>query len=319
MFSTTNVFLSLSFVLLWSSGWIGGKFAVDQVAPFTFLSWRYAIVVFILAACVLLRGQWRPLTSREYVHHMTVGVLSHGVYLGASLYAMQAGVSAGMVALITSMQPLITSVIAQNYSSEKANRTQWLGVFLGVLAVCLIVIDQITVGGSLFAYLLLFVAVLALCCATHFARSTTLSTRTARVHSAPLLQIMFIHSCAALAFFSVFALSLEGQATQWTSSLVGTLLYLAVIVSIGSYGLLFLLLQRLPAVEVSSLAYLTQGTTMLMAWFVLGETLTALQWMGLILATSSVFLVHLNKVEVTQTKARGHLQFDQHVPLIRRR
>jgi drug/metabolite transporter (DMT)-like permease len=290
----TNAALCITFVILWSSGWIGSKFGVGLTGPFTFLSWRYLFVVTLLGLCLLLSANWKSLTKREWLHHLNVGVLSHGVYLGASLSAMHDGISAGMVALVTSMQPVFTSIISQKYGGEKASRQQWIGVTLGLSAVSVIVINQITLGGSWFGYCLLIAAVLSLCVATIIDRSQTLVKRSTNSRPTPLLQVLFIHSCGALLFFTVIAVSLEGLETQWSTTLFSTLLYMAVIVSIGSYGLLFLLLRRLTAVKVSSLSYLTHGTTMLMAWVAFGETLSPLQWIGVLLATCSVLVIHCN-------------------------
>lgn len=88
MSSTTNVFLFLSFVLLWSLGWIGSKYGVDLTGSFKFLVWRYLIVVLILAVLLVLKESWKPLTRREWIQHLCIGVLLHGIYLGASLSAM---------------------------------------------------------------------------------------------------------------------------------------------------------------------------------------------------------------------------------------
>lgn len=289
-----NAGLCLSFVVLWSSGWIGSKFGVGLTGPFTFLSLRYLLVVVILGLCVCIATRWKRLSRKELINHLLVGFLSHGVFLGASLCAMNEGISAGVVALVTSMQPLFTAILAQQFLGETPSKNQWLGVFFGIAAVFVVVLDQISTGGSLYGYGLLLVAVFGLCSATILDRKQSLVNRRARKRTTPLLQVLFLHSVSALLFFSVFGIGLEGLSTEWNLSLVSTLLYMAVVVSIGSYGLMFLLLRRLNPVKVSSLSYLTPGTTMLMAWFLFNETLTPLQLAGLLLATASVVVIHIN-------------------------
>ncbi len=296
MSSLVNASLCLSFVVLWSSGWVGSKFGVGLTGPFTFLSLRYLLVVFILGLCVCIATRWKRLSTKELLNHLLVGVLSHGVFLGASLCAMDEGISAGVVALVTSMQPLFTAILAQQFLGDKTSKNQWFGVILGITAVAVVVLDQISAGGSLYGYGLLLLAVFGLCGATILDRKQSLTNRRARKRKTPLLQVLFLHSISALAFFSVFGIGLEGLSTQWSTSLIATLLYMAVVVSIGSYGLMFLLLRRLDPVKVSSLSYLTPGTTMLMAWFLFNETLTALQFLGLLLASASVVVIHINSV-----------------------
>lgn len=302
MRSSVNFSLCILFVCLWSSGWVGAKYGVGLVGPFTFLTWRYLIVVVLLGVALMLLRKWKTLTPAEWLGHLNVGFLSHGVYLGASLTSMEYGTSAGMVALVTSMQPMFTGLLAQRYTGETTSKNQWIGIGLGLTAVLTLVVNQINLGSGVFAYMLLVTAVIGLCIATLIERADTLSKENAREEPTPLLQVMFIHSIAALAFFTFFGVTLEQLETNWSPELVGSLAYMAVFVSIGSYGLMFLLLRRLPAVKVSSLAYLTQGTTMIMAWVLLGETLSGIQWLGLALASAAVLMVQLNSVNITTPK-----------------
>ncbi|MFK8077007.1 MAG: DMT family transporter [Granulosicoccus sp.] len=299
MASSINFSLCTVFVLMWSSGWIGSKFGVDLVGPFTFLTWRYVIVVTILGAILVLSRKWKPLTPGEWTRYLNIGLLSHGVYLGASLSSLNFGVSVGMVGLVTSMQPMFTAFLAQRFTGESTSKYQWMGVILGMAAVLTLVITQLALGDTVLGYVLLVSAVLGLSLATLIDRAGTLEKEQRSEEPTPLLQVLFIHSVAALAFFALFGVSLENMETTWSPALIGSLAYMAIFVSIGSYGLLFLLLRRMAAVKVSSLAYLTQGATMVMAWLLLGETLTDIQWVGVSLATTAVIIVQLDRVDFT--------------------
>ncbi len=298
MTHSINISLCAAFVCLWSSGWIGSKYGVGIVGPFTFLTWRYVLVVVVLGIALIVTQKWKPLSAAEWLKYLNVGFLSHGVFLGASLTSMEYGMSAGMVALVTSMQPMFTAVLAQRYTGEKTSKNQWFGVALGLTAVLALVVNQLALGDSAFGYLLLVSAIIGLSFATLIDRADTLSKQGTNEQETPLVQVLFIHSIAALMFFTLFGVSLEQMQTTWSYELVASIVYMALFVSIGSYGLLFLLLRRLPAVKVSSLAYLTQGTTMIMAWLLLGETLTHIQWFGVALASLAVIIVQLNTVNI---------------------
>ncbi|MDB4223773.1 DMT family transporter [Granulosicoccus sp.] len=292
MTRTVNISLCSLFVVLWSSGWIGSKYGVGLVGPFTFLTWRYLIVVIILATLVLALGHWKPLSRKEWILHLNTGLLSHGLYLGASLTAMDYGMSAGMVALVTSMQPLFTAICAHYLIGERSNRRQWVGILIGFIALLGTIVNQLVIGESTLSYVLLFTAVFALTGATLMDRANTLNADRGHKKPAPLLQTLLIHSMAALVFFALCGFSLEQLETQWTSDFILAILYMAIVVSIGSYGCLFILLRRLPVVKVSALTYLTQSTTMLLAWVFLGETLSTAQWMGLAIVSCAVVIIH---------------------------
>lgn len=292
MTRTINIALCSLFVLLWSSGWVGSKLVMGLVGPFTFLTWRYVLVVFILAIFVLTLGQWKSLTRKQWMQHINVGLLAHGLYLGASLSAMDNGMSAGMVALVMSMQPLFTTFVAQYLIGESSNKRQWFGIVLGFLALIGSIANQIVLGESLLAYLLLFTAVIGLCTATLCDRASTLKCRSKQQEPTPLLQMLLIHCATALVFFAIFGVSLEQLETRWSKDLILALLYMGILVSIGSYGCLFLLLRRMSVVKVSALTYLNQGATMFLAWITLGETLSTVQWVGLVVVSVAVLIIH---------------------------
>jgi drug/metabolite transporter (DMT)-like permease len=47
------------FVFLWSTGFVAGKYGMPHTGPFTFLSIRYLIVIFLLTGVALLtRAPW---------------------------------------------------------------------------------------------------------------------------------------------------------------------------------------------------------------------------------------------------------------------
>ncbi len=312
MFNFATAGLCAVFLVLWSSGWIGLKFAAGQMGPFTFLTWRYLLVVVLLAGFVVLSRQWRCLSYREFVHHLNVGFLSHGVFLGAAVGAFQLGASAGTVAFVTATQPLVTAAITSvvavigtsRFIDKTPGRTQWIGIGLGLAAVVVVIGSQISLGGSAMAYVLLLASLLALSLATLIDRSVTLKICGTKKTPAPLPQVLLLHSLAALAMFVCFAGFLEGYVAQWDSRLVAALVYMSVVVSIGSYGLMFFLLRRTSVMKVSSLAYLTPPTTMLMAWFIFGETVSVDQWAGLVLATVAVALIYLG--DITRNSGTGN-------------
>ena len=313
MSRTINISLCGLFVLLWSSGWVGSKLGVGLVGPFTFLTWRYVIVVLILASLVFSLGHWNSLSRKQWMQHINAGLLSHGLYLGASLSAMDHGMSAGMVALVTSMQPLFSAICAQQLLGESSNKRQWFGIGLGFLALVGTIANQLALGESVIAYILLFTAVIALCAATLLDRGNTLSNQKTKQTPTPLLQMLLIHSVAALIFFATFGVTLEQLETQWSQDLIVALVYMAIVVSIGSYGCLFLLIRRLPVVKVSALTYLTQGTTMLLAWIFLGETLSAAQWMGLCMASIAVLIIHCSREHTDSVSQKGSKQTNDKV------
>ena len=79
----------------------------------------------------------------------------HAVHLGGSHYTQYLGMSAGITAVLLSVQPLLTAVIAARWMSERLTTRQWLGIAVGLLGVALVVSHKIDVReatvGSLIA------------------------------------------------------------------------------------------------------------------------------------------------------------------------
>ena len=122
--------LSFLFIILWSSAFITGKVIVDNGSPFASLSFRFAIVAigFLLFA---LYCKEKILSKPKYIIESTIsGILFHGLYLGGCFYSFSIGVPASISALIVSMQPILTNLLAGPILNENVNWKQWVGIFL---------------------------------------------------------------------------------------------------------------------------------------------------------------------------------------------
>jgi drug/metabolite transporter (DMT)-like permease len=78
---------------------------------------------------------------------------------------------------------------------------------------------------------------------------------------------------------------------HWTGEFIVSIVWLAVMLSIGSIGLLYWLIRRHAATSVASLLYLVPAVTALMAYVQFGEKLDAVAIAGMIACAAAVFLV----------------------------
>ena len=129
------------FVVLWATGFIGAKFGLPYAEPLTFLTLRMGTVVVLLGAILsLTRPKWPG--ARGVAHSAVTGLLVHGLGLGGVFVAIGNGLSAGMVALVLSLQPALTSTIASRGLGERVRLLQWAGLALGLFGIYLIVARQ---------------------------------------------------------------------------------------------------------------------------------------------------------------------------------
>src|SRR5918996_1256842 len=141
----TWVFPAL-FVVLWSTGFIGAKLGLPYAEPFVFLELRFLLVlVVLLPLCWISKAPWPP--RRRVVQMAVSGALLQAGYLGGVFASLHHGMPAGVSALVTGMQPVLTAVLGSWLLRETVSPRQWLGLSLGVVAVLLVVGERIRVEG----------------------------------------------------------------------------------------------------------------------------------------------------------------------------
>ena len=120
------------FLLLWSGGFSVAKLGISHAEPLSFLSLRYALVLALLLPIALVLRPPLPQRGADWAHLVIVGFLIQSLYFGLSYIAFKAGVSAGGVAIIVCLQPILVGLIAPRFAGEKVGRLRWIGLALGL-------------------------------------------------------------------------------------------------------------------------------------------------------------------------------------------
>jgi drug/metabolite transporter (DMT)-like permease len=274
------VALSGYFVVVWGSGFVASRYALQYAAPFTYIGVRYAIAFVVALLAFGLSARW-PRSPREWGHVAVAGLLSHAGYLGGSHYAQSWGLSAGITALVLALQPLLTAVAVSRWLHEKLGAWQKVGVGVGLLCVALVVGPRALHGGSSLASLL--AVAWALVCVT----AGTLYQRQFCV-ATDLRAAVCIHFAATAVVMLPLAGIVEGFAIEWNAAVAAALAYHVVLGSIGAYSVLHLLMRHGQATGVTSLLYLTPPVAALCEWLVFGLLPTALMWIGMVIACVGV-------------------------------
>lgn len=272
------------FVLLWASGFIGAKLGLAYVEPLTFLSLRMIVVVVLLGLLIALtRPKWPSM--RGILHSAATGLMVHGLYLGGVFVAIENGMSAGLIALIVSLQPGVTSTIANRWLGDRVLIRQWLGLVLGIAGVYLILYEKTALGGAgPFAFAAAATALAGITAGTLYQKRFG-----GGMDWRPALCVQY---AAAGLLFGAGALAFETRIVHWTPQLVFALGWLVFVLSLGAVWLLYFLIRRAAATRVVSLFYLTPPVTALMAWALFDETLNPLALAGMAVCVAGVFLVN---------------------------
>jgi drug/metabolite transporter (DMT)-like permease len=270
------------FVFLWASGFIGAKLGLPYAEPLTFLTVRMSAVVLVLGAIILAtRPVWPSRTA--IAHSAVTGLLVHGCYLGGVFVAMDHKLPAGFAALVVSLQPILTSTLANLLLGEKVAPRQWLGLGLGVVGVYLVVQGRTEGDAPLIAWASATFALIGMTIGTLYQKrfGGEIEWRTG----------FLAQYASAAALFAVGAFATETMAVRWSGEFVIAVAWLVFGLSLGAIWLLYFLIRRQAAARVLSLFYLTPPVTALMAWLMFDERLAPVGLVGMAVCVAGVALV----------------------------
>jgi drug/metabolite transporter (DMT)-like permease len=271
------------FVVLWSTGFIATKYVVQNADPLIYLAIRMALVVVLMAIiAIIARPQWPDRIG--IAHSVVAGILVHGFYLGGTAIAIAHSIPAGLSALIPGLQPILTSTLANRWLGERVTPLQWSGLLVGLAGVVLIMHDRPMSGQAGWGWLASGVSLVSITLGTLYQRRycSRMDWRAGNL----------VQYIAVTVFFAAGAWLFENNAVHWTGEFVLALVWLVVVLSIGSIGLLYWLIRRSEATSVASLFYLVPAVTALMAFALFGERLDRIAIAGMIACAAAVFLVN---------------------------
>jgi drug/metabolite transporter (DMT)-like permease len=273
------------FVLIWSTGFVVARLAMPHAPPMSFLTWRFTLSILAIGVWVLLSRNVRWPTSRaQWLHLAFVGILMHGGYLGGVWVAVKAGMAAGLAALIVCLQPVLTATwLSWRGDDHRVSPRQWAGLALGLGGLVLVVWRRMQGGEVTWVQLLPALgALLSITIGTLYQKRFVAA---ADVRPANLIQL-----AAALVVAAPLAL-LEVGPMAWGAELVVAMAWSVLGLTLGGSSLLYLLIQRGAATQVTSLLYLVPPCTALLAWMMFAEPLTLSMLAGMALCALGVYLV----------------------------
>ncbi|SDN30996.1 Threonine/homoserine efflux transporter RhtA [Methylobacterium phyllostachyos] len=272
------------FVPIWATGFISARAVVPHADPLGFTAIRFTAVAVVLAGIALAsRVRW-PADRAGWRDPVIAGFLMQGVYLSSTFWAVSRGLPAGIAALVGSLQPLLTALLAQPLLGERVSPRRALGILMGFIGAGLVLAPKIGAadpsGIPPLALAVSFLAVLSLTFGTLWQKRTG-----GRVDllAGATLQFVGGMACAiplALAFGSA---QFEPVAPVWLG-----LAWAVLINSVAGILLLLALIRRRAVAGVAALFFLVPPVAAVLGYLLFGEVLTPLQGAGMALAALGV-------------------------------
>lgn len=275
------------FVFLWSTGFIGAKYALSFIEPFylLFIRMLWTLAVFFVLA-LSLRVTWP--SPRQAMQQMVTGFLVHGVYLGGVFAAIKAGLPAGITAIVVGIQPVLTAFLSWKFLGEKLNKIQWLGLALGLIGVVTIIVTTRlpSITQANFNSNALWSALIALL-------GISLGTLYQKKFGGGINLVAgsFWQYVSTALLMAVLAWRFETRQVVWDKQLVFALAWLVLGLSVSAILLLMYMIREGEAAQVASYFYLVPPVTSLEAWVLFDEALPPLALAAIGLTMLGVYLV----------------------------
>lgn len=273
------------FVVIWSTGFIGAKYALPYIEPFNLLLIRTLLTLVVFGVLALmLRAQWP--TRTQALHQMVSGFLVHACYLGGVFAAIKWQLPAGVTALLMGLQPILTALMSWQWFGESLRTRQWVGLLVGLVGVFLVLLSGQTDGQFELNWPSMSAAALALVGISvgtlyqkRFGAGVNLFTGTF---------FQYLSTAIAMGLLTVL---FEQGTVDWQPELVGALLWMVLGLSVSAILLLMLMIREGEAARVASYFYLVPPLTAVEAWLLFGENLS-LEGIGAIaLTVCGIYLV----------------------------
>lgn len=276
------------FVFLFSTGFSAAEFGVRDAGPFVLLLMRSLMTMPLLLLLLFFRKQkmqWGD--GRSRAQQMGVGVLLHGAYLGGVFAAIQAGMAPGVTALLVTMHPLLTAVLAKPIFGVQLSVQQWLSFLIGAVGAALVLgggldvtTDQYQLSGV--GLLWCLVSLVGISFATLWQKKMD--------QAMGQVEGLFFQYFGAFFVFLLACLFTQDFRMHSTLSLWLTLAWLVLAISIGAIWLLMIMLKRGEAHQVARMFFLIPPLAAAQAWLLFGEQWNALMLVGAVLVLGGLLL-----------------------------
>lgn len=271
------------FLCLWSMGYVVAKIGLQYAEPMTLLVLRYAAVVVIMAVLFLVLRPPLPKTRADWGHVAFVGLLIQAGYFGMCYFAFRAGVAAGTVALIMSLQPIIVAIIAPRWSGEAISARMWIGLTLGLIGAGIVIVARSsTATPSVIGFLFSVLGLAGITIGSLWEKRFGLSHH-------PVTANLVGFTAGLLGVLPAMLLT-ESMEVNWTWEFSAAFAYLVIGNSVIAVGLLLAMIRAGDVGKVSALFYLVPPMAAVLAWFLLGEIMPPFAWAGMAVAAVGVYL-----------------------------
>ena len=275
-------FFPLIFVILWSSAFITTKPITDNSDPFSALAFRFLLVAFGFFVYAVYKKEKIIVKKKFLFEALSTGILFHGIYLGGVFFSVSKGLPTGVVALIVTLQPILTNILASPILNEKISLKQWIGVILGFLGAFLVLGFDIGASLPIIGVLSAFIALISVTSATLWQKKLS--------NNLPLSVSNMYQAIGGCLFNILLIFTIGKPFINFSSTFLIAITHQILLISFGAFTILMYMIKRNSASKTVTLFFLVPPTTALMAFLFLNEKLNYIDLFGFLIVSIGVFI-----------------------------
>ncbi len=281
-----EIFLGLTFALIWSSAFTSARIAMYDAPPFLFLSFRFLISGIIALIIARFFGENQRLSRDDWMTILVFGICQNTVYLGLNFVSMQ-WIEASQAAIIASSLPLVVAAFSWVFLKERINKSGFLGLWLGLFGMVLVMSKRTTDDFDIIGTCFCIVGVIALAIATIVVRKSSKDN---------ILTIIGLQMLVGS--FTLFPLSvtLETWHINFTYSLFWAFAYTTLFPGLIATLIWFKLLHLVGPIKAASFHFLNPFFGVVIAHLLLSENLTQKQFLGVIIIMIAIITLQRSTI-----------------------
>lgn len=279
------------FSLIWSSAFIAGKVAMQDLDSVMVLWIRFALCSLLLAPFFMPKGQAGGF-SKIAITGLGLGVLNNVVYLGMTFYALNF-ITPEWVIIIVSCSPFTTSAIAALRGEERLSATKIRGFLVGFAGVVIMTgitgLQREDIWGLLLAFGGMF----------SFSLGTVVFRERGR--DIPLQTVNFWMALVAAFLFGIWIWGQEMPVPDISLPAFAAIVWLVVVTILGM-GLWLFLIRRFGAVTAAGYHLFNPVSGLVLAFVFLGNNP---QWHNIVGAITTCVGLYMasRQPEVVRTES----------------
>jgi drug/metabolite transporter (DMT)-like permease len=259
-------------VVAWASAFVAIRYVGEDFSAGSLALGRLVIGSAALGLMLLVRGEWRHPSRREWALLVVCGVAWFAIY-NVALNAAEQRVDAGTTAMLVNIGPILIAVFAGLLLGEGLPRWLMIGVAVAFSGVVLIATStsQSASADRLGVLLCLVAAV------TYAIGVLVQKPLLGRL---PGLQVTFVACLIGAVACLPFGAQLVSDSGGASWGAVAGLVYLSLVPTAVAFSTWAYALARMPAGRLGVTTYAVPPVTVVLSWLLLGETPTALALVG---------------------------------------